>query len=310
MPVPTPFRENLRGIAAISACNLLFLINDTQMKLVSTELPLGEIMLLRGCLAAAWLSLIVALTGTRVQLGVLANRAVFWRTVAEIASAYLYLVALFQIPIANANTILQVVPLMVTAAAAVFLKEPVGWRRWSAIAVGFAGVLIVIRPGLSGFNEFSLLALAAAAFIALRDMTTRIMPRGVPTLMIALLTAVTVTVSGPIYGVITGEHWIMPSGRAVALLASASIFLIGGYLTAVDFMRHGDIAVVAPFRYTVIIWAVIVGFLVWREVPDTLMVVGTLVIIATGVYTFHRERLIAMRAAAPIAEEEPSRPLA
>ena len=108
--------------------------------------------------------------------------------------------ALFHIPIANSNTILQVVPLMVTAAAAIFLQDEVGWRRWTAIAVGFAGVLIVIRPGLAGFNEFSLLALAAAAFIALRDMTTRIMPRSVPTLVIAFITAAVVGTSGPIYG--------------------------------------------------------------------------------------------------------------
>ncbi len=310
MASPAPFRENLRGIVAISACNLLFLINDTLMKLVSTDLPLGEILLLRGLMATAWLALIVAFTGAHVRLGVLVNRAMFWRTVAEVASAYLYLLALFQIPIANANTILQVVPLMVTASAAIFLREEVGWRRWTAIAVGFAGVLIVIRPGLSGFNMFSVLALAAAAFIALRDMTTRIMPRGVPTLMIALITSFAVTVSGPIYGLIAGEHWIVPSGRAAVLLFSASIFLIGAYLTAVDFMRHGDIAVVAPFRYTVIVWAVIVGFLVWREVPDALMVIGTLIIIATGVYTFRRERLLAMQGAIAPPDEEPNRPLA
>ena len=165
--------------------------------------------------------------------------------------------ALFQIPIANSNTILQVVPLMVTAAAAIFLKDEVGWRRWTAIAIGFAGVLIVIRPGLAGFNEFSLLALAAAAFIALRDMTTRIMAVSVPTLLIAFITAVVVGISGPIYAAVVGEHWLMPSAKAVALLGGASVFLTGGYLTAIDFMRHGDIAVVAPFRYTVIVWAVI-----------------------------------------------------
>jgi drug/metabolite transporter (DMT)-like permease len=298
MPNPAPFRENLRGIAAISVCNLLFLTNDTLMKLVSTELPLGEILFLRGIAATLWLGLIAAVTGTPIRLRILASRAVFWRTVSEVLSAYFFLVALFQIPIANANTILQVVPLMVTAGAAIFLREQVGWRRWTAIGVGFAGVLIVIRPGLAGFNEFSVLALVAAAFIALRDMTTRIMPMGVPTLLIALLTALVVAVSGPIYGPIVGEHWIVPSWQSVWLLVAASLFLIGGYLTAVDFMRHGDIAIVAPFRYTVIIWAVIAGFLVWREVPDALTVIGTAVIIATGVYTFHRERLLAIRAAA------------
>ena len=100
--------------------------------------------------------------------------------------------------VANTNTILQVVPLIVTASAAIFLREPVGWRRWTAIAVGFAGVLIVIRPGLAGFNSFSLFALASAGFIALRDMATRVMPVRVPTLLIALVTAIVVGLSGPV----------------------------------------------------------------------------------------------------------------
>ncbi len=308
MPSPAPFRENLRGILSISVCNFLFLTNDTLIKLLSAELPLGEILLVRGIFATLWVALVVAFTGAHVHLAALVNWRVFWRTVGEIMSAYLYLIALFQIPIANANTILQVVPLMVTAGAAIFLGEQVGWRRWSAIAVGFIGVLIVIRPGLAGFNEFSLLALAAAGFIALRDMTTRIMAVSVPTLLIALVTAGAVGISGPIYAVAVGEHWIMPSGHAIVLIVSASLLLTGGYLTAIDFMRHGDIAIVAPFRYTIIIWAVISGFLVWREVPDTLMVVGTFVIIATGVYTFYRERQIAMRIV--IAKEPPDRPLA
>jgi drug/metabolite transporter (DMT)-like permease len=301
MASPAPFRENLRGIVSISLCNLLFLTNDTLMKLVSTELPLGEILLLRGVMATTLVGLIVVFTGTHVSLAIFKDRAMFWRTLSEVMSAYLYLIALFHIAIANSNTIIQVVPLMVTAGAAIFLREHVGWRRWSAIAVGFVGVLVVIRPGLSGFNEFSLLALASAGFIALRDMTTRIMAVSVPALVIALVTAVVVGLSGPIYAGVVGEQWAMPSVRALALMGAASFFLTGGYLTSIDFMRHGDIAIVAPFRYTVIIFAVLSGFLVWREVPDTVTVIGTAIIIATGVYTFHRERVLAQRATAAAA---------
>lgn len=293
----TPLRENLRGIIAISACNLLFLINDTQIKLVNTELPLGEIILLRGAVATVLLIPIVIVSGAHVHLAMLAHRAVAWRMIAEIMAAYLYLLALFHMPIANANAILQVIPLAVTACAAIFLKEFVGWRRWTAIAVGFAGVLIVIRPGLSGFNSFSLLALISVLFITLRDMTTRMVPRGLPALLIALITAAVVGATGPVYGLIAGEQWVMPSGRSLALILGAVVFLIGGYLTAVEFMRHGDIAVVAPFRYTAVIWAIIVGFVVWGEIPDGPMIVGTAIVIATGVYTFHRERRISARAA-------------
>jgi drug/metabolite transporter (DMT)-like permease len=301
MSSPAPFRENLRGIASISLCNLVFLIGDTLIKLASAELPLGEMILLRGATATALLAPIVVISGVRIAPAMIANRALLLRTIAEIASSYLYFICLFHTPIANTNTILQVVPLMVTAAAALILAERVGWRRWTAIAIGFAGVLIVVRPGLAGFNSYSLFALASAAFIAMRDMATRIMPAKVPTLLIGLVTAAAVGASGPFYGLAMGEQWLMPSGHALLLIAGAAVFLIGGYLTAIDFMRHGDIAVVAPFRYTVIIWAVISGFLVWGEVPDAPMVIGTLVIIGTGVYTFHRERRLAMRATAAAA---------
>ncbi len=289
----TSFRETLRGIVAISACNLLFLINDTMIKLASSELPLGELLFIRGLFASTLLLPIVVWTGAHRRVAMLKNWGMFLRIVAEIGGAILFLVALFHIPIANVNAILQVVPLMVTACAAVFLGDEVGWKRWLAIAIGFAGVLIVVRPGLAGFNVFSLVALASMVFITLRDMTTRMMPRNLPALLVALTTGVAVCLTGPVLGVVSDEVWTWPSGRSFALIVSSAVFLIGGYLTAVDFMRHGDIAVIAPFRYSVVVWAIIVGFVVWGEVPDLMMLIGTAIIVVTGIYTFHRERRLA-----------------
>ena len=287
---PAPFRENLRGILSVSACNLLFLINDAFLKVANEELPLTQILFLRGLFVTPILLVMVIATGAHRQFALLANWPVFWRTLSEVCAAFLFLQALFHIPIANANAILQIVPLMITAAGAVFLGEMVGWRRWTAIAVGFVGVLIVVRPGLAGFDAFSLYALASMFFITLRDMTTRIMPAGLPALLVGLVTGAAVGLSGPVLGLATGEQWVMPSMWSLGLIFAAVFFLIGGYVTAVDFMRHGDISVVAPFRYTVIVFAMIVGFTVWGEVPDSLMLIGTAVIIATGVYTLHRER--------------------
>jgi drug/metabolite transporter (DMT)-like permease len=293
----TPFHENLRGILAIVACNFLFLINDTMIKLASAELPLGEIITIRGAFATMVLVPVVVAAGLAREIRLIRQPALIWRTLAEIGAAYFYLIALFHIPISNTNTIIQVVPLAVTACAAIFLGHAVGWKRWIAIVIGFLGVVVVIRPGLEGFNAYGLLALVSAGFITIRDMATRVMPAGVPTLLIALTTAVVVGLTGPIFGVVAGEQWIVPSGHALLLLATAVIFLVGGYLLSVDFMRHGDIAVVAPFRYTVILWAMIVGFVVWGETPDLPMLVGSAIIIATGVYTFHRERRLSARAA-------------
>ncbi|MCB1487387.1 MAG: DMT family transporter [Bauldia sp.] len=289
----TPFRETLRGIVAISACNLLFLINDTMIKLASSEMPLGELLFIRGIFATSLLVPIVIWTGAHRDIGMLWNLGLLLRLLAEILGAILFLFALFHIPIANVNAILQVVPLMVTACAAIFLGDEVGWRRWLAIALGFLGVLIVIRPGFEGFNVYSLVALASMVFITLRDMTTRMMPRHLPALLVALATSVAVGLTGPALGLATGETWSWPSARGFSLMAASAVFLIGGYLTAVDFMRHGDIAVIAPFRYSVVVWAIIVGFVVWGEVPDLMMIIGTTIIIATGIYAFQRERRLA-----------------
>ena len=298
---PAPLRENLIGVAAIAVCNLVFLINDMLLKLVSVKLPVGEILFLRGAFATLLMSALIAGFGLHRQLAALVSWPVFWRTVAEIVAAVLYILALFHMPIANINAILQVLPLMITAAGALFLREEVGWRRWTAIAFGFAGVLVIVRPGLGGFDLWGLLALGAMFFITLRDMSTRVMPRGVHALLIAWITAIAVGLAGAAYGL--GEIWPAPDLVSLAMLVGASVLVVAGYLTAVQAMRHGDISVVAPFRYAVVVWAIIVGFVVWDELPDTPMLVGTAIVIATGIYTLYRERKVANLAAEALAGE-------
>jgi drug/metabolite transporter (DMT)-like permease len=300
-PRATPLRENLTGIAAIVVCNFVFLLNDTMLKLTSERLPLGEIVFVRGLFAGALMSGVIVMFRLHRQIDKLAVWPVFWRTVGEVASALLYIVALFHMPIANMNAILQVVPLMITAAGALFLGETVGWRRWCAIAVGFLGVLVIVRPGLGGFDPWALLALASMLFITVRDVSTRMMHRGVHALLIAWVTSLTVGASGAVYGL--SEAWRMPAVVDIARLAAASVLVVSGYLTAVQAMRHGDIAVVAPFRYTVVIWAMVVGFLVWGDVPDLPMLVGTAIIVASGIYTLYRERKAANLRAEALAGE-------
>lgn len=289
----TPFRENLHGIVLIIVCNVLFLISDTLTKVVSVGLPLGEIITIRGAFAALLLIPLVLFNGAHRQIRSLGILPILLRVAAEIFGAFLYLVALLHIPIANANTINQIIPLTLTAAGAIFFGEAVGWRRWTAITAGLLGVLIVMRPGVAGFNSYSLMALASAFFITLRDVTTRMMPRALPALLIALLTGLVVGLCGPIYGALLREAWAVPHPASLGLLFVGAFFLIGGYLTAVAFMRHGDISVVAPFRYVVIIFAILIGFLVWHDVPGWPMLVGALIIAASGIYTFSRERNLA-----------------
>jgi drug/metabolite transporter (DMT)-like permease len=288
----TSFRENLRGIVAMVLCNTLFLINDAQMKLVSVDIPLGQLIFMRGLFSIVIIGAIVAWTGQYRAIRQVWHWAMALRCIAEIAAAFLFLYALFHMPIANINAVLQVVPLMITAAGAVFLSEYVGWRRWTAIAVGFLGVLIVVRPGLAGFNEFSLVALAAMLFVTLKDLTTRMLPRGLPAMLVGGATAIAVGLSGAAYG--TTETWVVPEWKHLALLAGSAIFIIAGYYASVIAMRHGDISITAPFRYSVIVSAIIVGYLFWGEVPDAPMLIGTTIIILTGIYTFQRERKLSL----------------
>lgn len=285
------FRENLRGIVAMTACNFLFLINDTALKLASGDMPLTQMLFLRAMFAVPILVIALFATGTHRRFRTLSlSWPLFWRTFGEILAAYSFLMALFHIPIANANTIAQVVPLAITAAGAIFLGERVGWRRWAAIVVGFIGVLIVIRPGFEGFDAYSLLVLGSVVGVTIRDMATRAIRQDTPALFISIVTGVAVGISGPIFALVLGDSWSMPSTNVALLIFVSAVFLCGGYITSVFAMRHGDISVIAPFRYTVIVFAIIIGFVIWREVPDTWMIVGTLIIAATGVYTFSRER--------------------
>ncbi|QDG79713.1 DMT family transporter [Labrenzia sp. PHM005] len=281
-------QKNSQAIAAMLVAMAGFILNDTLVKMASDAVPLGQIILVRGLICIAVLSIAGYVTGMFQNARVLMHPAVLVRAFAETAATLLYLTALFQLPIANATAILQVLPLVVTAAAAVFLKSPVGWRRWIAIMVGFTGVLIIIRPGLEGFNVFSLIALAGVGCMALRDLATRQLPADVPTLGVALISFVAVTLLGAALTLSSG--WTPISLTEIGYLSGAAGFVLAGYVFIILAMRLGEIAVVAPFRYSIVVWAIALGYLVWGDIPDVLTLVGITIVIFSGTYSFIRER--------------------
>jgi drug/metabolite transporter (DMT)-like permease len=178
-----------------------------------------------------------------------------------------------------------------TAAAAIFLGEAVGWRRWTAIAVGFAGVIVVVRPGVETFNFGLFFILGSIASVTVRDLSTRQLPPAMPTLLVTGLAAVALTFAGAVLGLF--ETWLTPSVGAVVELGGAAALVVAGYQCLILSLRTGDLSVAAPFRYTVIVWGTILGFLIWRVVPDPFTILGTVVIIASGIYMFQRERRLA-----------------
>jgi len=286
-----PLAHNSRGIIMMVLSNFAFMVNDTWIKLASDGLPTGQILFIRGLFATSLIVAVVFATGMHRQWRLVCDRLVFWRTVGEIGATLLYLYALFNMPIANVAAIGQIVPLMTTAAAAIFLAEPVGWRRWLAIFVGFFGVMLIMRPSVSGFDLYSLAALASMGFITLRDLVTREFKLGMPTMLVIAVTGASIMMTGAALSVT--ETWSMPDQRQWLLLAAAAGLLVIGYGSSILAMRYGAMAVVAPFRYSGILFAVVIGYWVWGDVPDMLTLVGTLIVVATGVYTFRREMRLA-----------------
>ena len=299
----TAVRQTMRGIAAMVASQLVFLLNDTFTKLASDALPMGQIIFLRGLFCAFLVGTAAAVTGAYAGLPLLRHRSVFWRLLAELGGTFFFLLALINMPIANATIIFQAVPLTATIAAYILLGEPVGWRRWMAVVIGFLGVLLVIRPGLSGFDAYGLVVLISVVFIALRDICTRTMPAEIPTLLLTGATALAVAAMGLAMGI--AEDWVTPTPLQYGQLAGAGLFLALGYFTVIAALRLGHVSVTAPFRYVAVVFAIGVGFLVWGDVPDRLTLLGTAVIVGTGLYALFRERKVAGVAPATLSASAP-----
>ena len=266
-----------------------FTMNDTITKAVSSEMNFGEVMLVRGLFAIVLIAALAFQQRAVRPLRTLMVRPVALRVIGEVGGTISFLAAITHLPLANTAAIFQALPLAITLGAALAFREPVGWRRWLAITAGFIGVVIIVRPGVEGFNQFSLFALISVIFCAVRDLATKKIPAQIPSLFITLLTTVAVTTAGAAILVPLGG-WTPPSGRALGLLAFAAVLLLIGYQFVIMALRTGDISAVAPFRYSALLWAMLLGYLVFGDVPDAMMATGASIIVLSGLYAFYRER--------------------
>ena len=284
--------DNSRGALLMMGSMAAFTLNDACMKFVMQEIPFFQALLLRGIGASLALLMLAWLLGglnfniPRRDCGLVALR-----TLSEVAATFFFLTALMNIPIANATAILQSLPLSVTLAAALLFGERLGWRRLLAILVGFIGVLIIVRPGMGDFNIFAIYAVIAVGFVTARDLAARRLSTQVPSLTVAFIGACGVTVFAG-FGMINTE-WVAVDGSSVMVLSGAVLFILFGYLFSVMTMRVGEISIVAPFRYTALIWALIMGFVVFRDWPDGLTILGITIVVTMGMFTFYRERKLA-----------------
>lgn len=298
-PLPA-ISDNVRSILLMVFAMGVFVLNDTLTKTVSTELPTGQIIAIRGLIASLIMVPLVIRAGGFGLIPRAYSTPMLVRNLAEIAAVMLFLSALFRLPIANVTAILQLLPLAMTAAAALILKEQVGWRRWSAALVGLIGVALIIRPGTVDFSWWYVVALVSVIFITARDLATRFIDRSVSTTLITFLTASCVTGAGLLMGLF--ETWTWPTIGAFARLAAAAMLVLVGYACLVEAWRGGEVSATAPFRYTVVVWAMLFGFLFLGEVPSWWTVAGSLIVVGAGLYTLHREQKRAAAVAAPAAQ--------
>jgi S-adenosylmethionine uptake transporter len=277
-----------------------FVMNDTFLKITDGVIPLFQLIFIRGLLATVLIFILARSLGRlRLALSGHDKKLIALRGLSEVVTAYFFLNALFNMPIGNLNAIMQVVPLTVTLGSAIFYREAVGWRRMLAIVIGLGGVLLIIRPGAEGFNIWSLYALAAVIGVTVRDLITRRLSSDVPGITVTLYTTIAVMAAAGLASLT--QEWQPVSGQNALLISGSAVFVLAGYFFSIQVMRTGDVSFIAPFRYTGLIGAMIIGVLVFDEVPKALTLLGAAIVIATGTFTFYRERKLERAARRPNA---------
>lgn len=280
--------ENVTGAFFMMASMASFTFNDAVLKLVLKEVPLFQTLFLRGlgtmaiAFALAW-----GMKAFRTGLSRRDTLLMLLRALAETAAAFFFLTALSHMPLANVTAILQASPLVIALTAALLFRERIGWRRLSAILVGFVGVMLIVRPGASDFSVWSVYALIAVLLITVRDLSTRRLSREVPSMLVTFATACAVTLLSGV--LMLGEERVTVPLREGVLIAGATVLVMGGYMFSIMVMRIGEVSFTTPFRYTGLIWALLLGWVVFHDWPRPVTLLGAGIVIASGLFMLYRE---------------------
>lgn len=287
---------NRKGIVAMCLAMAMFVANDALVKYVSASLPAAQLIFIRGLFATSLLLLVALLMGA-LRPGALARShawrqltqpAVLARAVLDALATMAYLTSLFHLPIGNASAINMGSPMFIALYCAVAWREQISFSRWLTMAGGFAGVLLIVQPAADGFNAWTLLCLFATLLHTGRDLVTRRIALAVPSILITLTTSFAVLLfTGP-WSLLQG--WAPIDGRQLALLAIASVFLSSAYYLVIIGMRSGDLSLVAPFRYTALIYALLLGWLVWGDVPNAWSWSGIGLMVISGLFMLRKAR--------------------
>lgn len=289
-PTPTaPDLGNLRAAGWMTGAMAMFAVEDAAIKVLGVRLGAGQIVAALGVAGLAVFWALLARDGGRLWTRDLLRPAVVLRNAGELLGTLCFVSALALSDLASASAILQALPLALVMGGALFLGERVGWRRWAAILTGFAGVLMIVRPGTAAFQPASLLALVAVAGLALRDLSTRRMPRHVPSHQLSASAYAALIPGGLALAAAEGRAMLVPD-RAEALALVVAV-LVGtlGYAMMVRATRVGEASAVAPFRYTRLVFTLVLAVAFFGERPDAATLAGAAVIVGAGSFAMWRE---------------------
>ncbi|MEO9684990.1 MAG: DMT family transporter [Tateyamaria sp.] len=284
--------DNLRGAFVMVLAMLGFAIEDAVIKLLAGALPVSQIIGTLGIASAVLFAGICRAQGKALWSRDFLTPAVILRNVAEAVGALGFVTAIALMPLSSASAILQTGPLLVTLGAALFLGEPVGWRRWAAIVVGFGGVLLIIRPGTENFDWNSIYAVIGVIGLAIRDLAIRRIPAQISSMQLSMLAFLSLIPAAGILLMTNGDTLVSPSLGQWGLLAGIVGIGALAYFGITYASRIGEISFVVPFRYSRMVFALVIGMAVFNENPDALTLLGAAIIVGSGLYTLWRERVV------------------
>jgi len=284
--------HNRRGVIAMSAGMVCFVLNDTLVKFVSDDLPASQLIFLRGVLAVLGLLLLVYATDrrqfSRAGLLHMVDKWVVLRSMLDGVASLVYLSALFHMPLGNATAINMSTPLLIALLSGLLMGVHVSARNWLIIGLGFVGVLMVVQPQADGFNAWAWVALAGTVLHALRDLSMRFIAPEVPSTVITVGTALAATVLSGVWSIFT--PWQAVSATHWGMMATAAVFLSCGYFFLIKATRMADMSVVAPFRYIGLLTAVLAGYVIWDDMPNPLAWCGMLLLVGAGILMLRLHR--------------------
>ena len=285
-PFSQQIQNTRRGVFLMMSAMALYIINDSLVKLASRHLPVGQILVVRGIFASLMMLAIVLGGGHFNKLKSAFEKLIVIRAVTEAMVALCFITALSNLPIGDLTAIMQTTSILIVLITTVSGMERVSLSLWIAVLVGFCGVLLMVKPGASDFNIYTLIALLTTVFVASRDLITRKINPAIPTSIVSFTTTFSVVIIGIMLGT---SNWVALEWLETLYLAGAAIFVTLGNLCAVKAQRIAPPATLSPFRYSILVWSFLSGILIFGEWPDLLSLIGSGLIVGAGLLTLHSE---------------------